>query len=65
MQGFSPSLSVRRATPPRAAFAATLESLVRTAGRLCRAWHGDRDRWVPVVCAAGFALITWMDWLAA
>ena len=25
----------------------------------------DRDRWVPVVCAAGFALLMWVDWLAA
>lgn len=25
----------------------------------------DRDRWVPVVCAAGFTLIMWVDWLAA
>ena len=25
----------------------------------------DRDRWVPVTCAAGFALLMWVDWLAA
>ena len=25
----------------------------------------DRDRWVPVVCATGFALLMWVDWLAA
>ena len=25
----------------------------------------DRDRWVPVVCATGFALLMWIDWLAA
>lgn len=25
----------------------------------------DRDRWVPVVCASGFALLMWVDWLAA
>lgn len=25
----------------------------------------DRDRWVSVVCAAGFALLMGLDWLAA
>lgn len=25
----------------------------------------DRDRWVSVVCGAGFVLLMWVDWLAA
>ena len=25
----------------------------------------DRDCWVSVVCGAGFALLMWVDWLAA
>jgi hypothetical protein len=25
----------------------------------------DRDRWVSVVCGAGFTLLLWVDWIAA
>jgi hypothetical protein len=25
----------------------------------------DRDRWVPLTCAAGFVLLSLVDWLAA
>ena len=24
----------------------------------------DRDRWVSVVCGAGFAVLLWVDWIA-
>jgi len=43
--------------------------LPRFQGRLAIALTGflaqDRDRWVSVVCAAGFALLMGIDWLAA
>ncbi len=47
-----------RGTPPQ-----------RFQGRLAIALTGflaqDQDRWVSVVCAAGFALRMGIDWLAA
>jgi hypothetical protein len=35
------------------------------AGRFARFIAADRDRWVPLVCGTGFALLMWVDWLAA
>jgi hypothetical protein len=37
----------------------------RHAGRFARFIAADRDRWVPLVCGIGFALLMWVDWLAA
>ncbi len=38
---------------------------VRLAAAFTRFIAHDRDRWVSVVCVAGFTLLMWADWLAA
>lgn len=37
----------------------------RPAARLFALFAQDRDRWVSVVCIAGFAVLMWVDRLAA
>ena len=63
MQGFLSAPATRRGgtrTPP-----ATRRPFARTFARFLRFIADDRDRWVPMVCAAGFTLLIWIDWLAA
>ena len=50
-------------SPVRGAFLPRLQDRIGIAltGFLAQ----DRDHWVSVVCAAGFALLMGLDWLAA
>ncbi|MBL8385416.1 MAG: hypothetical protein JNM90_20200 [Burkholderiales bacterium] len=41
------------------------QSWLRTAVRLFARFAQDRDRWVSVVCITGFAVLMWVDRLAA
>lgn len=43
----------------------SIAHLLLPAARLTAFLRGDRDRWVMVVCALGFSLLTGIDWLAA
>lgn len=55
----------RRAVPGLSTRPLAALSLPRLAARLHAFLRADRDRWVLVVCALGFSLLTGMDWLAA
>jgi hypothetical protein len=75
MPSLSPASAVRR---PRfsAGFPAIVSSppslqgilpepAARHLARLAAFIAADRDRWVALVCGGGFALLMWVDWLAA
>jgi hypothetical protein len=53
------------ANPAPAYGAALLHLQERIASALTGFLAQDRDHWVSVVCAAGFALLMGLDWLAA
>jgi hypothetical protein len=53
------------ANPAPAYGAALLHLRDRITSALTGFLAQDRDHWVSVVCAAGFALLMGLDWLAA
>jgi hypothetical protein len=63
------AIARRFAALPASFPSARSAALSRLNDRLVTALTGflaqDRDHWVSVVCAAGFALLMGIDWLAA
>lgn len=60
-------MSFLPAPAPSAVFPlpASAQAVLRPLVWLASFTAADRDRWVSVVCAGGFALLMWVDWLAA
>lgn len=54
----APRAASRAATPPYRHFARLCDQALAFV-------RHDRDRWVPLTCAIGFALLSLADWLAA
>ncbi|MBL8378631.1 MAG: hypothetical protein JNM79_12230 [Burkholderiales bacterium] len=55
----------RLSAPRPAASCFSIARLLLPAARLTAFLRSDRDRWVMIVCALGFSLLTGIDWLAA